>query len=451
MSDDPSARPYNLPLALDRRGLYYGWVVLFAGTVGIIMSVPGQTMGVSVYTDPLLQSLGVTRMSLSLAYMFGTLGSAFLLPFVGRLLDSVGSRAVAVIASLGLALWLLLLAASPSITHTLVAFTHMPAQWIGTFVAFLGFLGIRHFGQGELTIASRTMMGRWFEKRRGLMLGISGFFVAFGFGVAPLVLNRLIVHFTWQRSLIFLSAASSLTALFAWITFRQSPEACGLKIDGGGVLKDPTSGLIVEELESYTAAQAKRTLTFWAFNLGMSAPALLFTAVTFHMEDIARLNHMTITRAFSVFLPVAFISTAAELSGGFLSDRIPLKYLLAVMQLGISFALIGIHFYGTTLGFALTALGFGIANGLFSLLAAAAWPKLFGRKHLGAIAGINMSWIVAGSAVGPYIFSLGNSLTGSYQAILYICLIIPLGVFACSFFANQPTREQVRPPEPVVN
>jgi MFS family permease len=429
----------------ERRGIYYGWVVLLAGTVGIIMSVPGQTMGVSIYTDSLLSSLHLTRVKLSMAYMLGTFGSALLLPFVGRLLDSVGSRVVAVVAAVGLAFWLLFLSASPSISHALSSATHLSAEWSGALVAFVGFLGIRHFGQGELTIASRTMMGRWFERRRGLVLGISGLFVAFGFGVAPLVLNRLILRFGWQRSLTVLAAGSCITAVFAWITFRKSPEACGLVIDGKKSQIAAKDNAEDKQQYSFTAQQAKKTITFWAFNLGMAAQAMLFTAITFHMERIAQLNHMSNAKAFSVFLPVAIVSTSADLLGGVISDWIPLKYLLAVMQLGICIGLLGARSYGTTQGFLLTALGFGMGNGLFSLLSSAAWPKLFGREHLGAISGVNMSWIVAGSAVGPYLFSLGDSATGDYRMILVGSMILPVGILITSLFANQPLRDKTRP------
>lgn len=442
MTDDPSSNRNDLPHIFDRRGIYYGWVVLLAGTVGIIMSVPGQTMGVSIYTDPLLTSLHLSRVDLSMAYMMGTFGSALLLPLVGRLLDTVGSRVVAIFASLGLAFWLVFLAVSPSLARSFSSATHLSLRWAGALVAFVGFLGIRHFGQGELTIASRTMMGRWFERRRGLMMGISGLFVAFGFGVAPLVLNRLILRFGWQRSLAMLAGTSCVMALFAWATFRKSPEACGLLIDG----KKPSDVIAadIEELYSYTAQDAKRTITFWAFNLGMAAHAMLYTAITFHMERIAQLNHMSNAKAFSVFLPVAIVSTSADLLGGAISDWIPLKYLLLVMQLGLCLGLFGARSYGTEHGFLLTALGFGIGNGLFSLLSSAAWPKLFGREHLGAISGVNMSWIVGGSAIGPYLFSLGDSWTGNYRTILLFSLVIPVGVLIASFFASQPLRDRAR-------
>ena len=38
---------------------------------------------------------------------------------------------------------------------------------------------------------------------------------------------------------------------------------------------------------------------------------------------------------------------------------------------------------------------------------------------------MNMAWIVFGSAIGPYLFSLGQSATGSYNGVLRWTLLIP--------------------------
>lgn len=283
------------------------------------MSVPGQTMGVSVYTEFLIHSSGISRTFLSIAYMLGTLASAFLLPVVGRFLDRVGSRAVAVIASLGLALSLIFLAHSGAITNGLASVALWNHRWSALLVMAVSFLGIRHFGQGQLTIAS-TMMARWFERRRGLMLGISGFFVAFAVGLAPLVLTSLIARFDWQHSLWILAGSSCAMAAFAWLTFRQSPEQFGIVIDGEE-RQESDATAPAQDTVDYTAAGAKRTFRFWAFNIGMVTQALLYTAITFHMERIAQLHHMTNGTTFSGFLPVAIISTCSELLSGFLSER----------------------------------------------------------------------------------------------------------------------------------
>lgn len=402
------------------------------------MSVPGQTMGVSVYTEFLIRSLNINRLELSLAYMCGTLASAFLLPMAGRLMDKIGTRKMGAFASFFLALFLLLLSQSPLLVDKIITLTQWNHYWVAISMAFICFLGIRHFGQGQLTMASRTMMGRWFKKRRGFVLGISGVFVAFGFGLAPLVLTSLIKTFEWQESLQLLSILSLLMSAFAWTTFRNSPEESGLQVDGGH-LPSESQELDAGLLEhSFTAAEAIRTSAFWIFNFGMLAQALLVTAITFHMADIGRTNGLSSEKAFALFLPLAVVSTIADLIGGYLSDRYPLKYILTVMQVGICTGLIGLQFFGNNTGYIVTVIGFGISNGLFSLLMSAAWPKLFGRKHLGAIAGVNMSWIVAGSAVGPYLFSLGESFTGNYISILQLSTLLPLSVAVASFFVKPP-------------
>ena len=78
-----------------RLPFFYGWVVVGASTAGVLMSMPGQTMGVSVFTDPLIEATGLDRLSLSNAYLLGTLGSAALLPHAGRLIDRLGVRPTA--------------------------------------------------------------------------------------------------------------------------------------------------------------------------------------------------------------------------------------------------------------------------------------------------------------------------------------------------------------------
>jgi|GEM_PF-4243018 len=73
----------NIPFPPARFPVLYGWPVLMAGAMGLLMSVPGQAIGVSVFTDPLLEALGLTPSQLSTAYMFGAIGSACLLPWAG--------------------------------------------------------------------------------------------------------------------------------------------------------------------------------------------------------------------------------------------------------------------------------------------------------------------------------------------------------------------------------
>ena len=92
MRADFPFRPASLPF-------FYGWVIVGAATAGIVASVPGQTMGVSVFTDHLLGATGLSRLELSNAYLIGTVVSGLALPFGGSWLDRWGARRTIVATS----------------------------------------------------------------------------------------------------------------------------------------------------------------------------------------------------------------------------------------------------------------------------------------------------------------------------------------------------------------
>jgi predicted MFS family arabinose efflux permease len=131
--------PGRWPFDPAKVGIYYGWVVLVVGTIGVIASVPGQTAGVSVFTDHLSDGTGLSRLQLSIAYLLGTGTSGLLLPRGGRAIDRSGSRVVALAAVVGLAATLV----GPSFVG------RMPPA-VGIAVMSLGFGCLRFSGQGLL-------------------------------------------------------------------------------------------------------------------------------------------------------------------------------------------------------------------------------------------------------------------------------------------------------------
>ncbi len=80
-------------------------------------------------------------------------------------------------------------------------------------------------------------------------------------------------------------------------------------------------------------------------------------------------------------------------------------------------ASLAIFLLSTTFGYFLLIISLGIAGGLFGMLNIVTWPKLYGKKHLGAISGFAMSIIVAGSAIGPWFFSIIFKYTQSYKSV----------------------------------
>jgi len=64
------------------------------------------------------------------------------------------------------------------------------------------------------------------------------------------------------------------------------------------------------------------------------------------------------------------------------------------------------------------------------------WSRFYGTKHLGAITGYNMSWMVAGTALGPYFFSLLYGFYGSYNLAAYLSISAAAILLFFSFSAD---------------
>ena len=212
---------------------FYGWVILACGTLGMLMSIPGQTMGVSVFTDPLLEALGLGRVQLSLAYLVGTVASALLLTHVGRLYDRYGARTVGPVGSAGLGLVLLALTQADHVARALSQVAGLDRAVAAFVTMMVGFLLLRLLGQGVLTMVSRSMAMKWFDRRRGLANAILGLFVSFGFSFAPQGFSVLIGWYGWRgawgRMGLLIGGGFSIVA---WLLFRDTPESVGLRPDG---------------------------------------------------------------------------------------------------------------------------------------------------------------------------------------------------------------------------
>lgn len=139
----------RFPFDPARLPFFYGWAVLGSATLGVLMSAPGQTVGVSVFTDFLIDALGLSRSLLSLAYCAGTIASALLLSRLGRLYDRYGGRWVAVGAAASLALVLAGLSVSPAAARGLAALLPERFANAAAFVVIaVGFFLLRFCGPG---------------------------------------------------------------------------------------------------------------------------------------------------------------------------------------------------------------------------------------------------------------------------------------------------------------
>lgn len=382
--------------------------MLAAGTIGVLMSVPGQTIGVSVFTDFLLEALGLERLQLSLAYLLGTLTGAALLSFAGRLYDRWGARAMAVSAAAILGGVLLSLSALEVRAGGIRAMAYIT----------LAFFVLRFAGQGVLTMVSRNMVMKWFDRRRGLANAFLGVATSFGFSYAPRLLDVFIESWGWRGAFRVLAlVCGAAFAAFALLTYREEPARYGLVPDGR-LHDEPRKAARIQTHpgRDCTLSEALRTRVFWVHALTLTLSALVMTGFTFHVVSIFEGSGLARAQAVGVFLPASLVAVGFQALGSYLSDFAKLKYFCLFQLSGLLLASAGLYALAPGWPTTLLILGYGMSQAMFSINVALAWPRYFGLSHLGAITGFAMAWITAGSAAGPYVYSLLLGLGHGYAS-----------------------------------
>ena len=310
-----------------------------------------------------------------------------------------------------------------------------------------------------LTLVSRTTLGKWFDRRRGLASGTSGVFVSCGFSAAPLLLSFFIDGMGWRGAWLSLAALVGLgMGMIGWLFYRDNPEECGLVMDGQ--VPTPVASYLprnTPEAKSshapdtpptpskqsavskaaqgygsttrdFTRREAVGTLVFWAVTIALASQALTITGITFHIVDIGASVGLPQKQTVAIFLPIAMVSMLTSYLIGIISDRGQLRVLFIAMMVFEAIGLTGIA-HLDRVGLRIFAIvGLGLSGGCFGLLSAVSMPRYFGRQHLGAISGVKMMTLVMASSTGPSLLAIFKALFGSYRWGLYLFAGIPLAI-----------------------
>lgn len=435
----------EFPQRPQRWPFFYGWVIVVFSTLGICASMPGQTIGVSVFTARLSEALGLSPMQLSVAYMLGTLISAFCINAGGRFFDRFGARRALVYSVLALGVVLLGLSFVEHFSRWLARVPLLNArQWLPPFlVLVIGFALLRFTGQGMVTLSSRAMLGKWFNRRRGTVTAWSGAVVAFVFSGSPLALESLIRQFGWQGTWQVMGGFLILVlGVLFWIFARDNPEECGLQMDGnfvGKLRKENPDSVIYRD---FTLPEARGTFSFWVFTLMFGLNGLVITAYTFHIIAIGGELSVSTEYILKLFVPSAVVSVVSGFVIAWLTDLsfVRIKYLLCIMALSAMLGYVALALGCYPSGAWLHILGFGVSGGCFGSLSSIVYPRFFGRQHLGAISGLFMTVIMIASAIGPFLFSLAEALLGGYRTGFALSALAAAGIALAALRADNPQR-----------
>lgn len=419
---------------------FYGWVVTVVATLTVVASIPGQTMGVSVFTDIFIEKTGLSRVGLTVTYLVGTALSALLLPVGGRIFDRMGARWFGVLACVAFGGALAFMAGVDRLSAGMGS-VFGSAFAAGALVMTAGFFLIRFFGQGLMTLAARSVQAKWWNRRRGFVGGCTAVVVGFSFALAPLFLDWQIRSLGWRgaylvNALVLVFVVGAAVCLF----FRDNPEECGLEMDGGWRGRSTRENPDLVWKRDFTLAEAYRTYSFWVISLMLGVNALVITAYTFHVIDIARDYGVERRVMLGFFAFAAMVSVPTNLILGIIADHIRIRYLVTFMGFAGAIMGIGITLLPSTLGKALLIAGMGGSSAGFAVVMNVSYPRYYGRAHIGAISGASMLFFVWGSAFGPLAYSLGHALMGSYTLVVLLGSAIYLILAVCAFWAGNPQR-----------
>ncbi len=392
------------------RIIHPGWFVMAASMLGVFMTTPGQTVGVSVFIDYIGSDIGLPRERVLLLYSLGTLIGILPAPWIGRLVDRFGPRNAIgfVVVAVGAACAVLAAAHGP---WSLAA----------------GFTLLRGAAIGGLSLVSGHMINLWFDRYRGRANAVSMMGLALGGLIVPGVAEHLALAHGWRTAYLALGAAVVVVMLpLGLIFFRNRPQAYGLLPDFGRA-DSPKAALAIAGM---SLSKASRTLMFWY----LLAIGVLVNAVgtALLLDHVRALQAAGVARASAIALlgVVTVAQVVGSLGGGVLVDRLGTRRvgLLGLLLLASTVACVM-----TTPDFlagAVYAAALGAGLGVSHVVGGAGLAEHFGTRHLGNLRGITSVVGIFGAAAGPVPFAIWSPPVGYVIFLASIVAAMVLGVIA---------------------
>ena len=410
---------------------YYGWVILVVSALGYFVSGPGQTYSVSIFVDPIISELSWSRTMVSGLYTAGSLTAGVIMILAGRLLDRYGSRIM--MTSVG-------------------ALFGFAALWMSSvddpLKLYIGFAAIRTLGQGSLSLIPGTLIALWFVRRRGKATAIGSLGGALSQAVFPPLIHTLIIHNGWRQAWVMLGFIIWTVLLLPTVFLvRRNPESVGLLPDNQSEIEqnqaEPSQAGTITET-NLTLKQALRTRSFWLLLFAGSAQNLIVTALIFHHVSLRGSKGISSGVAASVFSIMAPMFILGNFTAGFLADKFPNRYLLAIGQLLLATAMLSTFIIDSTWQAFVYGAAIGLSSGFLMNVFSVIWPNYYGRLHLGSIRGTVTAGMVAFAALGPLPFGFIFDLTSSYSRAILIFLTLPIACAVAGLMARPPLSNQDR-------
>jgi len=385
--------------------VFYGWLVVLTAAAAMVGTLPGRSQGLGLVTEPLLADFanaGLDRVRYAEINFWATLAGALGALGIGRLIDRAGARVVLVAVSLLLAVTVALMSQATSILALAITLA-----------------ATRAIGQGALSVISIAMVGHWFKRRINSAMATYSIVLSVGFMLAFPLVGAAVQSWGWRRAWLWVAIALGAgLAPVAWLVVRRGPETIGLLPDGETKTEQVASGTHTDdEVSGYRVSEALATGAFWVFGIGAALYGLVASGIGLFNESILAERGFNHDVYYQSLVVTAMTGLAGNFFGGWMTSKLSLTRLMAAALLVLAAGVAALPHLSSLTHVMTWAAAMGLGGGVMMVLFFSAWPRVFGRRHLGQIQGIAQALTVLASAVGPLLLAWCVSATGSYAAM----------------------------------
>lgn len=414
-----------------RDRIFYGWVVVLACFI-IYAIFTGTLTSFGVFFKELVTEFSLTRTTTSAIFSSRmVLGSIFAI-FGGWALDRFGPKVIVLIMG-GLTGLSLILTSQTTATWQLFA----------TFSVLLA------MGTGASYTVVMSTISRWFNRQRGLAVGIVGSGMGLGTVIFAPFATYLIADFNWRIAYIVMAVIAIVFIMPLSLVLKRDPDEIGALPDG--VKSEPSdrqfSGQTpvngIPKSNSLSMSQVFRTRSFWLFSsLWLSTSFTLFLLLTHVVPHITDIGFSSIQAA--TFLSLNGIAAmAGMIIMGSVSDRIGKKKTAIICSLlSVGFVLLLVWADELWVLYLIAAV-YGFAQGGHGAAVTALIGDTFGVVNIGKLIGaLSLGWAI-GAGLGPVIGGLIFDKTGDYA----LAFMIVAAVMLTRALFIIPIRREVNTPE----
>jgi len=409
--------------------LFYGWYVLAASLVILFLNA-GARFIIGVMVKPVGAEFGWSRGEISSAVFLNMAVYAVAVIIAGRLYDRYGPKWViagsTVLFSAGYALM-----------------ATMDSLW--EFLLYFGVLNAAGMGGTTIPIFG-SIIGNWFEKRRGLAVSLAMAGSCFGqFFLIP-VFSDMIDISGWRTTSLWIAAITlvvSLALVFGVIrgdpekfrlptyTGRDGEQAAGRKGATPRAARPPAG------TRDLTLSEAMRTRSLWLFTIAMFVCGGADSLITTHLVPMVTDYGISNAVAADMLAWLGLLSLGGILLAGPAADAIGNKLPIVVtFALRVVLFAVLLRFKGTA-PFWVFSLGFGLTLLVTAPLTTTLVGALYGVTHIGFISGFINTVHMMGGGLWSYLGGVIFDVTGDKDLAFAISAGLAALALVCTLFIRE--------------